>query len=139
MATKSLGHLALACRTVLSSSSSCDMTTANGSSSACDFAQFNAVVDSITPDDDPLAIKTTTTFRTNYASQGTRHAARIATAEANFTWSEDSSDTVISLGAETDDTILATGVDKGNPTVFLSYNDGGYNDTAAPDYLITVA
>lgn len=138
MATKSLGHLALACRTVLSSSSSCDMTTANGSSSACAFDQFNAVVDSIAADENPISVENSTTVRTYYVSQGTRHAARIAIAEANYAWTEDSGGMVVSLGAETDDTISATGTDAGLAFIELTYNDGGYNDNANPAFKIEV-
>ena len=50
MATKSMGHLGFAARVVLSTSAAVDMTTINGSSSPCDFSQFNCAIDSIAPD-----------------------------------------------------------------------------------------
>ena len=138
MATKSLGHLSLACRTSLSSTASCNMTSANGSASACDFAQFDAVVESIAPDSTDITIEESTTLRTIYSSQGTRHAARIAIAEANFAWTEDTGGTVLALGTKIDDTIDATGVGEGTANVDMTYNDGGYNDTAAPTTTINV-
>ena len=138
MATKSLGHLSLACRTSLSSTAACNMTSANGSSSACDFAQFDAIVSEIVPDSTDITLEESTTIRTYYNTQGTRHAARIATAEANFAWTEDTGGTVIALGTKIDDTIDATGVSEGASNIDLTYNDGGYNDTATPQTSINV-
>jgi hypothetical protein len=114
------------------------MTTANGSSAACDFSQFNGSITATAPDDNPISLEAVTTFRSFYSIQGTRHAARIATAEANYSWSEDSVGSIISLGTKVDDTVPATGVAMGTAVVTVSYNDGGYNDSGAPSFEIEV-
>lgn len=131
MAVKSMGHLAVATGVAVSDTSACDMTSINGTSSACDMAQFDAVLGTYISVN-PLVIKVDEVLVGNctYVSQGSRHIGRISNRSNNYTWTDENGGKVIQMNTNSGDMADYIGIDVGMDSLTCTYNDGGYNNTA---------
>lgn len=137
MATKSLGHLSVATGTTGSSTTACNFTAINGLG-AVDFDDFNGTINGLNGlSHDTIYIETEGDVYCNWFSYGTRFLAKIATVDANFAFSEDSGERVLSEVSQSGDAMTYTGVDTGTAIVTCDYDDG-YNTSASPTESVTV-
>lgn len=129
MATKSMGHLSVATRVNTLPTQACNMTTINGSSSACNMAQFNATpLGSITPSEYSIEAGNYLTAYFDFTAVGSRFYERIGNQSQNFQW-QSSDERILALDEVLGREAIFVAESAGVAEIISNFNDGGYNDS----------
>ena len=141
MGTYSMGHLSVATGTTENPAGACNMTSLNGSASACDFTQFVASISlaGITAVPNPCIYRDNTDINLSYLSEGTRYNVRISHVNGNYTWSITTGGTFLSIASQNGDYIQGTGERAGGSDTVRCIWIDGYNAGATKSKSITVS